>query len=240
MMRSLSRCLFAGVLLVGTANVHAGDPDGWLLDATFAGLPLNQPIGTGGAAAGQPDAVSTLVDAIVRHAPMATRHLEITWDGAPSTASGVRFSLAGGVEVERNLLSITLDFHAHVASRYYVQIRESTSAARSFGGIYLMEEGILSLFDAAGSPIVTFDFPFGQSRTLRWDYDLDARTYDFSIDGARLVQGRAHGVPDDGRGIGSILVGLDWNTPANTALSVDNVRVFAGTDALFAHGFDPP
>ncbi len=242
-----SRCTAARIsraltclLMLGATTVRAGEPAGWLLAVDFENQPPGQPIGTGGAALGQPDQVSALVDAIVRDVPMASRSLEITWDAAPSTASGVRFGLLGGVEARANLLSITLDLHAHVASRYYVFIREATTAARSFGGLHLTQDGVLALLDASGSQLVAHDLGFGQTRRLRWDYDLDARTYDFSLDGERLVEGRPHGVPDNGRGIGSVRVELDWNTPADTALSIDNLRVFASTDALFAHGFDGP
>ena len=222
-------------LVSAATTVNAGEPSGWLLDVDFENQPPGQPIGTGGAALGQPTFVSTFVDAIVRDAPMASRSLEITWNTAPETASGIRFGLLGGVEASANLLSITLDLHAHVASRYYVFIREATTAAQSFGGLHLTQDGIAALFDASGSQLVAHDLAFGQTRRLRWDYDLDARTYAFSLDGERLVEGRPHGVPDNGRGIGTIRVELDWNTPLDTAISVDNLRVFASTDALFTH-----
>ncbi len=47
----------------------------------------------------------------------------------------------------------------------------------------------------------------------------------------------ARGVPEDGRGIDSVRVGLGWNTPAGNAPGIDNMRVFAGTDTRFEHGF---
>lgn len=225
------------IVALFSASAFAQPSTPWLL-ADFEDQPVDQPIGTGGAALGQPYAVSGLLSAIVRDTPMASRSLELAWAGAPSETSNVYFSLVDGVEVASGLLEIEMTLHPHRASTYWVLLREAGTAMRMFGGLTLTETGVLMLMDATGTQPAAIEVPFDSPLQLRWLYHLDNRSYDFWLNGERLVTARPHGVPDDGRGIGQVMVGLNWNTPADTRLSLDELRVQPFIDAVFANGFE--
>lgn len=221
-------------------TVQAGGAQQVLLRADFQDQPVDQPIGVGGAALGQPTTVSPLLDAIVRDAPMASRALEITWAAPPTTASAVTFGLLDDEEVAEGRLTIEMTWLPHVDSRYLIAIREAGGAAYQFGGLRLTDTGILQLSDATGNAVVASDIVSGQAMHLRWDYDLDAGSYDFHLDGELMLADRAHGVTAPDAGIGSVRVGLDWNTPLDSALSIDDLIVSRPLpESIFAHGFEP-
>ncbi len=224
----------------GTATVQASGAQQELLRADFQDQPVDQPIGVGGAVLGQPTFVFPFLDAIVRDTPMASRALEITWAAPPSTSSTVTFGLLDEQQIAQGRLTIQMTWLPHVDSGYAIAIREADGASHMFGGLNLTPTGVLRLHDATGSVVIASAVASGEAMHLRWDYDLDAGTYDFRLDGELMLADRAHGVSAEHAGIGSVLVGLDWGTRLDTALSIDDVIVYRPPpDPIFAHGFEP-
>ncbi len=222
---------------VGT--VQAGGAQQVLLRADFQDQPVDQPIGVGGAALGQPSFVFPFLDAIVRDAPMATRALEITWAAPPSTTSTVTFGLLDDQQVSTGQLTIEMTWLPHVDSGYAIAIREADGASHMFGGLNLTPTGVLRLHDATGSVAIASEVASGEAMHLRWDYDMDAGTYRFHLDGELMLADRAHGVSAKHAGIGRVMVGLDWGTRLDTALSIDDLIVSRPPpDPIFAHGFE--
>ncbi|THD13485.1 hypothetical protein B1808_08170 [Pseudofulvimonas gallinarii] len=211
-----------------------------LLQADFNALPLDTPIGQGGAAAGQPFEVPSLLSAIVRNSAFPTPSLDIGWAGDPITAATVRFSFLGEQEVTDGLVDIRIDLVPGSWSQYNVYLREHGGAARSYSTITLGGSGGMTISDAAGQATsVGGIWSPGSLVKLHWRYDMDQRIYTLWVNDVPRVTDRAFGVAPDGRGIGGLLVGMAWNTPTNSLISVDNIDVRRIDDVIFADSFEP-
>lgn len=210
-----------------------------LLDADFQDQPVDQPIGVGGAAAGQPVLVSSLLSAVVRDAPMASRSLELAWAGASSSASFVRFELPGGTEVVDGELLVEFELLPQTATTHLVGIREAGTSFRTFGDLRLHSNGLMQVSDGAGFVLVPDGWSAGTTLRFWFLYDMDARVWSFGLDGKAIVVDRPLSPPADGRGIGAVLFGLDFGSPPASCLSIDNIRIGRPVvDALFADGFE--
>lgn len=235
--RFLPALLSAGLLSAAMAPPPAHAQA--VLTADFQDQPVDQPIGLGGAAAGQPVSVATRLDAIVRDTPMPTRSLELGWNDASVSAAYARFHLLDGSEVVDGQVLIEFDLLPQTASIFLVNIRESSSSARDYGSLRLQGSGNLLIGDGAGSVVVAGGWSVGAVLSPWFLYDLDARTWSFGVGADTVFVDRPVGPPVDGRGIGAVNFGLDFNTPADTRLSIDNLRVTRiPADALFADGFE--
>lgn len=232
------RCrLLAG--MIGLPLAASATPMALLLDADFQDQPVDQPIGLGGAVAGQPVLVSGLLAAVVRDAPMASRSLELAWAAPSSTASFARFELPDGVEVTDGELMIEFELLPQTATTHLVMIREAGTSARNFGGLRLISSGQMQVGDGAGFALVPSGWSAGTTLRPWFLYDLDARVWSFGVGDQAVLVDRPLSPPADGRGIGAVLFGLDFATPPESRLSVDNIRIGRPVvDALFADGFE--
>lgn len=211
----------------------------FLLHADFQDQPVDQPIGVGGAAAGQPVLVSDLLSAVVRDAPMASRSLELAWAAASSTASFVRFGLTDGTEVVDGELLVEFELLPQTATTHLVAIREASTGARNFGTLVLSSSGLVQVGDGAGFVLSPDGWSPGTTLRPWFLYDMDARVWSFGIGDQTVLFDRPLSPPADGRGIGSLSFGLDFNSPPESMLSIDNIRIGRPVvDALFAHGFE--
>jgi len=193
-----------------------------LLLADFDDLPIDEPVGTSGAAAGEPVSVDPAITAIVRGTPLATPALEIR-DNDDFSAGYARFQLLGDVEVSAGLLAIDADLYFVEFEGYTIAVREAFSSASSFANVDFSEWGDVSLSDAAGALGPVGDYETGRVTRLRLLFDLDAGTYDVFLDGQVVVAGRAHGVT--GTGIGAVLVGTIHDPDLAGTFLVDDLRV---------------
>lgn len=195
-----------------------------ILDCTFDAEPLDQVIGTGGAAAGQPIDLDGMA-ATVRAAPLATPSLELL-DAQGLYGPNVRFAFLGDVEVTSGVLEITMTLQFHTLEHYTVRLREAGSTGVSFVDILFQGTGTIrcSDLDTPTNPIVG-SYTAGVPATLRITVDLDARTYDLAYDGALLLDDESLG--SSPRGIGQVLVGVANDSGDEGSYSVDDLRVTA-------------
>ncbi len=234
----MRRCrLLAGLIVLPLAA--SATPMALSLDADFQDQPVDQPIGLGGAAAGQPVSVSDLLSAVVRDTPMVSRSLELAWAAPSSTASFVRFELPDGVEVTDGELLIEFELLPQTATTHLVAIREAGTSARNFGGLRLNSSGQMQVGDGAGFVLVPGGWSAGTTLRPWFLYDLDARVWSFGIGDQTVLVDRPLSPPADGRGIGSLSFGLDFNSPPESKLSIDSIQIGRPVvDAMFADGFE--
>lgn len=191
-----------------------------VLDVDFEGEPLDQIIGLGGAAAGQPvDYYNTVPT--VRDGPMGSACLEMT-DITDFGAGDVRFEFLDGIEVTTGSVEISCDVWAGVQDDYKIDVREQSGSTRSFLSIYLRDTGTAYFNDAAGS-ITAADWEAGRAIHLRVVFDMDAGTYNLWWDRRLTILGRAHGITD--RGVGSVGFGPDHDVDLDGLFYVDDLRV---------------
>ena len=241
---AFTRLLSSLVLALAAFSLSAGDEPLILLDAHFNDKTVDQPIGTGGAEAGEPITVGSNLDAIVRQdaGDPDNRVLELRTTDSAST-SATRFGFIEHTEVEKGRLlvsvQVTVPDPDFAEGRLY--LREATSSGKRFLDLVLQTSGTINISDAAGIIVILPNaITFGQPMLIEVIHDLDERTYDLLIDGVYVVEDRAHGIAD--RGIGAIIFSL-LNRPKfeETRVMIDDLLVAHWpADLLFAHGFEGP
>jgi hypothetical protein len=210
----------AAVLALVAPTTWAGDVA--LLDATFDDKTVGAPIGTGGAALGEPISVSFGIDAVVRDGIFDTRSLEIA-DEATSGTPVVRFELLESAEVTEGLLEVSASLRFSKIDGYVFYLREQGSSASSFTNVTFTVAGGLTITDAAGTAFTGGSYSAGVDHLLEITHNLDARTWDLSFDGTPLVSDRAHGITE--RGIGAVLIGIQNDAELDGSVHVDRLRV---------------
>ena len=215
-----------------------------LLFADFQDKPLNQPIGNGGAAAGEPVQIPAELDALVRGGVVTERRLlELTWADHALSPALVRFHWLDEAEVDSGTVTVSLRLTPVQGGSFAVHLRESQTSEKLFGSLRLFADGSANISDASGDgelvSIPGFSWSYGRSYLVEWVYDLDAGRYDFSIDGVRHFEGRPHNVEQNGRGLGAVLVGMYALSYPDSQLYLDDIRVsWSATNDIFADGFE--
>lgn len=207
-----------------------------LLRAEFDDKPLDLPIGTGGAALGEPFAVDEGVGAVVRAGVGADRELEVSADTL-ATASAVKFGLLDDIGVQTGIVQIDLTLTMPAYSYFNVSIREPRWSSHDFFTVYLLEDGGFSAQDAAGSvPLAAYDYVPGVPQQMRLTFDMDARTYDVAINETPLVSGRAHGVTE--AGVGQVQLTVVHQSAPQLFIVDDISAIWMLEDPVFSNGFD--
>lgn len=191
------------LLLAGFAQLAVAER---ILDCDFEDQPLDQLIGTGGAAAHQPVDLGGIA-ATVRTSPTGGQALEIV-DDADFGALTVRFEFLESAEITTGVLTLNALLHFVDDNRYLVYVREQAGAAHSFLNLAFGDGGIVSQGDADdGGNFPVGTYTLGEDLPLTITLDLDAGTCAVSLDGVEIVPAESTGVT--GAGVGSILFGFD-------------------------------
>lgn len=209
-----------------------------VLDAHFDDKPLGQPIGTGGAAQGEPILTTAgLSTEIVASSP--GRSLALT---STNTANAQRasFELLGSEEVTEGWVRIELQLQPTTLSNYQVTVREQGGAASSFLSLTLAPSGQIRAGWAANSTgVVIGNYSAGSSLGLSVDFDMDTDRFTIRLDGTPVLVDQAHGV-STGRGIGRVSVGFGSSAANGGPLRLDWLKVqrSAPLEAVLAADFD--
>ncbi len=215
------RVLAALLVLIGaSATVQA---DTVYLQADFDDKEIDVPIGTGGAAVGEPVNVGSQITAIVRSEPFPTPSLEIA-DNHESTAGTARFEFLGSEEVSSGMLYMAADLWFAAHENFAIFIREQGSSACSFASIYFSDGGGVDVGDAGGHHGLVGLYEIGRIVPLMLVYDLDLGTYDFWFDGELLLADEPHDVTTCS-GIGTFLFGCLHDPGFEGRMYVDNIHV---------------
>lgn len=226
----------AVALALWSAGGSAQDLERELLRAEFDDKPLDLPIGTGGAAVGEPFAVDEGVSAVVRAGVGADRELEVSADTL-ATASAVKFGLLDDIGVQTGIVQLDLTLTMPAYSYFNVSIREPRWSSYDFFTVYLLEDGGFSAQDAAGSvPLADYDYVPGVPQHMRLIFDMDARTYDVAINETPLVSGRAHGITE--AGVGQVQLTVLHQTAPQLFIVDDISAIWMLEDPVFSNGFD--
>jgi len=204
-----------------------------LLEADFDDKPIDQPIGTGGAAVGEPINVGSSITAIVRDTPMATPSLEIA-DSSQTSAGAARFELLDGAEVSSGWLRISMQAYLpDLESDFVIMIRESGSSAYAFADVDFAQDGQIWGSDAAGGTGALGPYLPNTLQAVELLFDLEGHTWDLYVNGILLLDQRDHGITT--AGIGAVLVGCGWDSDEIGTGYVDNLLV---ERMVFYDGFE--
>lgn len=207
-----------------------------LLRAQFDDKPVDQPIGLGGAAVGEPFLVPEGLSAIVRAEGGSNRWLEISADTLVSAAA-VQFGLLGdaGVQIGTVQMDVTLTMPTFGVCS--IAIREPRWSVHNFSTVSFQDSGDVTAHDAAGSfALAAYSYVPGVPQHVRLTFDMDAGSYDIALNGSLLVTGRAHGIT--GAGVGQIQITVPYAAPPQLYFIDDIVVTWMFPDPVFADSFD--
>lgn len=195
------------------------------LDATFDDQTIDAPIGTGGAALGEPIFVEPEVTAIVRAAPFASPSLEV--QDVALQAGRVAFEFLEDAEVTSGLVVIALDLWfsgmTDADHEFGLYVREHGSSAQQFLNMFFWGDGRINVASETDGAFFENPFPFGRSFPLLVVVNLDTGQLAIWLDGVLEVADMAHGVV--GRGIGRVEIGTTYDEDQLPTVWVDRLRV---------------
>lgn len=230
-------CRVALVLLaLSVSPVEAGtSPALILLAAPFNEQPLNQQIGTGGAALGQPVEISGGLQAFVVPAGVFTTPALRIRPVESGGARFVRFELLGSEEVVDGEVRFGFALRPTVLDRFLVYVREPDGATRDFLSMTLMASGQISVSDQSGNSAVIGSYVPGVRNDFEIRFRMSGGRYDIYRNGVPLALDRVHGISD--RGVGALLLGTDPSSSVGTDWFVDDVYAYR-PDQMYADGFE--
>jgi len=218
------------VLAILTLLPQGAQADQVYLQADFNDKPIDERIGTGGPALGEPIAVAFgTVDAVVRNAPFATPCLQML-DLSDCCAGSAWFEFLDGVEVT----TAAVEVHAEVwvpqalEGGYVLGVRERGSAAHTFVDLHFDSAGQVGCGDAGGSIGAVAVYATASVVSVRIALDMDAGTYDVWINGLQCVNDQPHDVV--GAGVGAVFVSCGHDPGLGDFIYLDN---------LFVGDYDP-
>lgn len=234
----LSAALLA---LSGLQPAIAGPSSGELilLDANFDDKPLDEQIGTGGAALGEPIAIGFDLSAIVRQDPVMGENNQLELESfSPSSARFVRFEFLEERELLCGSIVISLELvlgSSKEFSQMIVAIREQGSSAESFATVTATNGGILFVTDKNGEALSNSDdITLNATNSMIFAYDMNAGTYSLWVNEVLQLENREHGV--SGRGIGTVLIGHSSAPSPQKVGRMDSLLVT--TDTIYCNGFE--
>lgn len=230
------RTVLLALLALGTSAIEAGtSPDLILLAAPFNEQPLNQQIGTGGAAMGQPVEISGGLQAFVVPAGVFTTPALRVRPLESGGARFVRFEFLGTEEVVDGEVRLGFALRPSLLDRFLVYVREPGGATRDFLSMTLMASGQISVSDQSGNGAVIGTYVPGVRNDFELRFRMSAGRYDIYRNGVPLAVDRAHGISD--RGVGALLLGTDPSSTVGTDWFVDDVYAYR-PDQMYADGFE--
>jgi hypothetical protein len=196
-------------------------PDLVYFDCNFDDKPINQPIGTGGTAVGEPTWVEPSILATVRAAPFVTPSLEMLCTSA--AGGNIGFELAYE-PVTSGVVVVSADLWLYGSGPGQSFLMMLFSAAwENLPRAVFNEDGSLTVEDSNGLAATVPSFPTGRSLPLVFALDMDADTYSAWVDGFQVVSNRSHGVSN--ANLYRVVIASLYATVAGPGLSIDRVLV---------------
>lgn len=225
---ALSLSAFLSILLCALplpASAVVLPPLGAILDANFDDKPVGQPIGTGGAALGEPVALSNLTTTVIDTGG-GNRVLQVDNDLSSTNARRLRWAFLDDQEVAEGPLIVRFTLRASLTDRFSILLREALGGStQNFLSVSFSANGTFGASDAAGTvPLSANTYSANVDHAFELRYDMDAGTYQILLDGTSLVSGRAHGIVD--RGIGALVIGYQ-SSSAGSRFFLDELLVEA-------------
>jgi hypothetical protein len=158
------------------------------LDADFDSKTPNEPIGSGGAAVGEPFYLDGFAGGYIREFAPPNRVLEIQ-DGSTSAYCNIWFSFVDGVELDSGILVVTFTIEFYETgggSSHRVTIREGSGGGFEFAVLDFREDYAIELSDHDGVVGVIGYYNMSVRSPIAIAFDLTAGTYDVWLDGQEV------------------------------------------------------
>ncbi len=193
-----------------------------LLRADFEDQPAGEVIGTGGAALGQPVALSAC-SPVVTEKVLVGNSLEILDESEVSSGSA-KFEFLGSTEITDQPVSLSLWMVVDVSDGYNLAFREQGSSTERLLDVHVVDSNRLSIIDGLVGATLVGSITPGVPFRVEIAFEMGLRAYSLWLDGERLLHRRPLGGDGD-RGLGQLHVGYDFDAGFSGRLFVDDIRV---------------
>jgi len=215
--------LLALWLALGASTLWAQqcDVSEFPLSVDFNDRTVGQPIGAGGAAAGEPTTLGSLTTLVEEVSP-GENLLLVSNDLSSTSARRLRWQLASNAEITEGQARISFDFQPEALDSYSILVREANTSGSSFLTLFLLGNGNMSASDGTGA--ITLETSTYSAELIHVEllFDLDAGTSEARFNGQVLFRDRPYGVVGDG--VGALLVGYSASSNANP-FRMDNLVI---------------
>jgi hypothetical protein len=211
--------LVAGLCTLLLLPIVAAAEGDVYMTATFDDKAIDEPIGTGGPAVGEPSLLENLT-AVVRDTPFATPCLEISGVTGYGRA---RFVLPAAVS--EGVVAVITDFWSYEES----SCENSLVLFNAFGQVAfrldLGPDRTFRVWDMDGNVVEDIPYAMGRPLPVLAVIDLDARTYSLWVDEVQQVSDRPlHSQITDFQ---SIELAANFSCPQGNRFSIDQVRILS-------------
>jgi len=216
--RFRSLLLAAGVCMLVWCPLSPTRADQSYVTATFDDKTVDQPIGTGGPALGEPTWVDAEIEAIVRATPFETLCLEVR-----NLTGGGNLGFELGGPISEGIVAIIIDlwFYEGTVCNYWLD--SYNSSWQQLTKISFNSDGTFYIVDPAGRATEDMPCPTGRALPVLMVFNLDAGTYSVWVDEVQQVNDRPLSVTiyDFQR----IMVAAGWDCPEGNRFSMDQIRI---------------
>jgi hypothetical protein len=217
---NLSRWMGVIILLALGSISGIASANQTLLEVTFDDKTIDQPIGAGGGAIGEPDYVAAEIEAYVRATPFDSPSLEL--HNTTTDNETVWFSLPGSA-VSTGLAVIIMDLWFYGSGPGWTSgWTVYTADYQSLLTMRLLDDRRIHV-GAAGTYFDYNNYPIGRSFPVLIALDMDADTYSIWMDGT--LQGENLPLDLTGRDFKAIWFDTGHDCDPANKVSVDQIRV---------------
>ena len=216
--RFRSLLLAAGVCMLAWCPLSPTRADQSFMTATFDDKTVDQPIGTGGPALGEPNWVDAEIEAIVRATPFETPSLEIR---NLTSAGNMGFELDDAVS--EGIVAVIIDLWLYKDNPCTTWLDLYNSGWNLLAKVEFESNNTFSIHDADGAVVSGAPFAAGRPLPLLMVLDFDADTYSIWIDAVQQVSERFLNITSPN--FRRIIFYAGWDCPEGNHFSIDQVRI---------------
>ncbi len=199
-----------------------------LLNADFEGKPVDQPIGTGGPAVGEPVSVNPNVVATIRNSPMPTTCLEVA-DNDDYSAGWVEFEFMETDEVAFAAMTVSANLwftEEGMGDHYtFCIVGETSLGPHTHASVFFINGNRVHISDTVGYDTDIGSYSVNRSIPLLIELDLATSTYDLWLDNVLILDNRPHAFSE--LGINELHVACGHDPDLTGAIYVDDLMVVA-------------
>jgi len=192
-----------------------------ILHADFSTHPAGQPIGTGGAALGEPVYIGGCVPIVEFGMPLGNKALMIPDESTVGTAS-TRWEFLGGAEPSTPL-SVSFWMTLDEPDDYFIYVREQGTSAKIFLNVTINSAGQVFLTDKDGQTWIVHTCGFGTAIHVEMAFEPDRDEFSVWWDGERILHRASHGITD--REVGRLVFGCTHDTDLDGVMRIDRIEV---------------
>jgi hypothetical protein len=215
-----ARAIILSLFCMGFAY-HLAGADTVYLEATFDDKIPDQPIGLGGAEAGEPVAVAAEVTAIVRTEPMPTPCLEIAKVSSEFAGDAI-FRFVDHAGITDGNVTISAELWFPVFGEYFITVTDEGQPNRGIAGIFFEADGTVERYDPV-TPEDLGTYQLDRLIPLILRFDMDAGTYELELDGEIKFADHPHGV--ESASIERLAFGINPDPGLDEVFYVDSISV---------------